>query len=96
MKLTKGINVIPSSQDESRSISENSIRVIRRRFEFEKVVENNTKLCNYDKGEEGNLIIKVVTVVEADKVAADKVVADKELDDTNNRLLEGLYESLME
>ncbi|MDD7793819.1 recombinase family protein [Clostridium sp. 'White wine YQ'] len=46
-----------TTQDESRSISENSSWGIRRRFEQGKVTVNYTKFMCYDKDEEGNLII---------------------------------------
>nr|WP_232819527.1 recombinase family protein [Exiguobacterium sp. TNDT2] len=45
------------AQDESRSISENSIWEIRRRFEQGKAAVNHTKFLGYDKDEDGNLII---------------------------------------
>jgi DNA invertase Pin-like site-specific DNA recombinase len=45
------------AQDESRNISENSTWGIRRKFEQGKVVVNHTKFLEYDKDEEGNLII---------------------------------------
>ncbi|MEG1256423.1 recombinase family protein [Clostridium sp.] len=45
------------TQDESRSISENSTWGIRRRFEQGKVTVNHKKFLGYDKDEEGNLII---------------------------------------
>ncbi|TGE34339.1 recombinase [Desulfosporosinus sp. Sb-LF] len=44
-------------QDESRSISENSIWGIRRRFEQGRVAVNHTKFLAYDRDEDGNLII---------------------------------------
>jgi hypothetical protein len=46
-----------STQDESRSISENSTWGIRRRFEQGRVIVNSTKFLGYDKDDEGNLII---------------------------------------
>lgn len=45
-----------TSQDESRSISENSTWG-RRKFEQGKVTVNHTKFLGYDKDEDGNLII---------------------------------------
>ncbi len=45
------------SQDESRSISENSTWGIRRRFEQGKLHISHKKFLGYDKVEEGNLII---------------------------------------
>ncbi len=45
------------SQDESRSVSENSTWGIRRRFEQGKVIVNHTKFMGYDKDENGNLVI---------------------------------------
>ena len=46
-----------TSQDESRSISENSTWGIRRKFEQGKVSINCTKFLGYDKDEDGNLAI---------------------------------------
>lgn len=45
------------TQDESRSISENSTWWIRRRFEQGKIEVNHTKFLGYDKDEDSNLII---------------------------------------
>lgn len=45
------------AQDESRSISENSTWGIRRQFEQGKVRVNHNKFLDYDKDEEGELII---------------------------------------
>jgi DNA invertase Pin-like site-specific DNA recombinase len=46
-----------TSQDESRSISENSTWGIRRRFEQGKLHVNHVEFLGYDKDESGNLII---------------------------------------
>ena len=46
-----------TSQDESRSISENSTWGIRRRFEQGKLHLNHTKFLGYDKDPNGNLMI---------------------------------------
>lgn len=45
------------AQDESRSISENAILGIRKKFERGEIRVNTTKFIGYDKGENGNLII---------------------------------------
>ena len=45
------------SQDESRSISENSTWGIRRRFEQGRLFINTTKFLGYDKDKNGNLVI---------------------------------------
>ena len=45
------------TQDESRSISENSTWGIRRRFEQGRLFINTTKFLGYDKDKNGNLVI---------------------------------------
>jgi len=49
------IAIAVSRQDGSRSISENSIWGIRRRFEQGKVTVNHTKFMGYDKDEKVTL-----------------------------------------
>lgn len=56
MWFLSSLQIVPT-QDESRSISENSTWGIRRKFEQGKVVVNHKKFLGYDKDENGNLII---------------------------------------
>ena len=80
------------TQDESRSISENSTWGIRRRFEQGKLHVNHTKFLGYDKDKNGNLVInpkqaKIVKRIYKDFLdgkGANRIARELETDGTLN------------